>query len=36
MTPTVTDELPAPVAAESTGSLLDEPTFAECHAEWLR
>jgi hypothetical protein len=36
MTPTITDDLPAVAPPEPTGSLLDEPTFEECHAEWIR
>lgn len=35
MTPTVTDDVPAP-APPPAGSPLDEPTFEECHAEFNR
>jgi hypothetical protein len=35
MNPTLTDADPA-TAAPPAGSLLDEPTFEECCAEWLR
>ncbi len=35
MTPTLTDAVPVP-APPPTGSPLDEPTFEECHAEWIR
>ena len=35
MTPTLTDAVPVP-APPPTASPLDEPTFEECIAEWLR
>lgn len=35
MNPTLTDSVPV-VAPPPTGSPLDEPTFEECHAEWIR
>lgn len=35
-TPTTTDHVDSPPADEPVASLRDEPTFEECHAEWIR